>query len=109
MYLSSQVELMRMSLEKECEETRTKITSLTDNEYAVAKADVDRLRQELGQPPLPSLQTTLEEKTAQYLTERRLNGNGNDSQAGTPGATAGHKRGSASLDASGSGDRKSVV
>lgn len=48
-----------------CRETRAKITQLTETDYAVAKADVDRLRKELGQPPLPSLQNTLEEKTSQ--------------------------------------------
>ena len=44
---------------------QSKIQTLSDGEYAVAKGDVDRLRQELGQPPLPSLQMTLEEKSAQ--------------------------------------------
>ena len=50
-----------------CRDTRTKITQLTETDYAVAKADVDRLRKELGQPPLPSLQQTLEEKTSQFV------------------------------------------
>ncbi|KAF7778443.1 hypothetical protein Agabi119p4_2788 [Agaricus bisporus var. burnettii] len=68
-------DIMEVSLEKECIDLRTKITQLTDGDYGVAKRDVDKLRQELGQPPLPSLQETLEEKTAQYLNERRLNGN----------------------------------
>ncbi|KAF8163716.1 hypothetical protein B0H34DRAFT_781321 [Crassisporium funariophilum] len=70
-----EVDLMEASIEKECQDTRAKITQLTDGDYAIAKADVDRLRQELGQPPLPSLQNTLDEKTSQYLNERRLNGN----------------------------------
>ena len=48
-----------------CQDTRAKIAQLTDGDYAIAKADVDRLRQELGQPPLPSLQSTLDEKTNQ--------------------------------------------
>ncbi|KAF9562750.1 hypothetical protein CPC08DRAFT_816943 [Agrocybe pediades] len=86
------VDLMYASLEKECSETRSKIDTLTKTDYAVAKADVDRLRAELGQPPLPSLQSTLDEKTSQYLNERRLNGNENQNQAsaslqrGTPTA-----------------------
>ncbi len=46
---------------------RQKIKAITDSEYTVAKQEVDRLRQELGQPPLPSLQTTLEEKSAEYV------------------------------------------
>ena len=48
-----------------CQDARAKIAQLTDGDYAIAKADVDRLRQELGQPPLPSLQSTLDEKTNQ--------------------------------------------
>ena len=67
-----------------CHELQSKITQLSDGEYAIAKNDVDRLRQELGQAPLPSLQQTLEERTTQYLTERRLNGNENgDSSTGS--------------------------
>lgn len=48
-----------------CNDLRSKITQLTDGEYAVAKRDVDRLRGQLGQPPMPNLQETLEEKTTQ--------------------------------------------
>ena len=44
-----------------------KIKTITDGEYASAKQEFDRLRQELGQPPLPSLQSTLEEKSAEYV------------------------------------------
>ena len=33
----------------------------------MSKQEVDRLRQELGQPPLPSLQATLEEKSSQCV------------------------------------------
>ena len=44
---------------------RLQINALTEGEYAVAKRDVDRLRVELGQQPLPSLQSTLDEKSAQ--------------------------------------------
>ncbi|PPQ72427.1 hypothetical protein CVT26_003790 [Gymnopilus dilepis] len=85
------VDLMESTLEKECRETRNKIAQLTENEYAIAKRDVDRLRAELGQPPLPSLQSTLEEKSAQYLNERRLSGQEGQSQSasgrGTPSGT----------------------
>ncbi|EAU88957.1 hypothetical protein CC1G_10085 [Coprinopsis cinerea okayama7 len=74
---------------RECEDLRTKITQLSEGEYAIAKADVDRLRADLGQPPLPSLQQTLEERTAQFLTERRLNGNEPDYAGGsTPGPSS---------------------
>lgn len=50
-----------------CAELRARIQQITDGEYATAKRDVDALRAELGQPPLPSLQTTLEEKSQQYV------------------------------------------
>ena len=49
-----------------CAELRARIQQITDGEYANAKRDVDALRAELGQPPLPSLQATLEEKSQQY-------------------------------------------
>ncbi|KAG6888147.1 hypothetical protein C0995_010316 [Termitomyces sp. Mi166 len=58
-------DLMESTIERECSEIRTKMNTLTEGEYAVAKSDVDRLRQELGQPPLPSLQSILDEKTNQ--------------------------------------------
>jgi hypothetical protein len=48
-----------------CAELRARIQQITDGEYATAKRDVDALRAELGQPPLPSLQATLEEKSQQ--------------------------------------------
>ncbi|KAJ3756227.1 hypothetical protein EV360DRAFT_95809 [Lentinula raphanica] len=69
-----QADMLEGNLERECATLRSQITTLSDGEYAVAKADVDRLRVELGQPPLPSLQTMLDEKAANFLTERRLNG-----------------------------------
>ncbi|PFH48485.1 hypothetical protein AMATHDRAFT_81757 [Amanita thiersii Skay4041] len=70
-------DLMEVTIKKECDELRQKIDQLTEGDYAAAKKDVDRLRQELGQSPLPSLHATLEEKKVQYLNERRLNGNEN--------------------------------
>ena len=48
-----------------------KVKHLTDGEYAAAKSDVDRLREELGHPPLPSLQALLEEKTSTYVSSPR--------------------------------------
>ena len=47
-----------------CEELRSKIKVITDGEYSVSKREVDKLRQELGEEPLPSLQTMLDEKSA---------------------------------------------
>ncbi|KAH9059982.1 hypothetical protein EDB87DRAFT_1674846 [Lactarius vividus] len=67
-------DMMEAQLNNECTELRTRIQQITDGEYATAKRDVDALRAELGQPPLPSLQATLEEKSQQYLQERRLGG-----------------------------------
>jgi len=69
-------DLLEASITRECADLRVTITALTDGDYAVAKQDVDQLRQELGQAPLPSLQSTLDEKSSQYLNERRLNGDG---------------------------------
>ncbi|KAG9318748.1 hypothetical protein JVU11DRAFT_847 [Chiua virens] len=67
-------DLLEASISRECAELRQQIGALQDGEYAAAKTEVDRLRQELGQPPLPPLQATLDEKTAQYLRDRRVNG-----------------------------------
>ncbi|KAF8559855.1 hypothetical protein OG21DRAFT_1390418, partial [Imleria badia] len=60
--------------DRRCAELRQQIAALQDGEYAAAKTEVDRLRQELGQAPLPPLQATLDEKTSQYLRDRRVNG-----------------------------------
>jgi hypothetical protein len=51
-----------------CTELQQKIQTLTDGEYTNAKAEVDKLRQELGQEPVPSLQTLIEEKSAQCVS-----------------------------------------
>lgn len=62
------------NISKDCMNLRNKIQIITDGEYAEARRMVDALRTELGQPPAPSLQQSLEEKNAAYLNERRLNG-----------------------------------
>ncbi|KAF9246242.1 hypothetical protein BU15DRAFT_85022 [Melanogaster broomeanus] len=67
-------DLLEASISRECSELRQQIGVLQEGEYAAAKADVDRLRAELGQPPLPPLQATLDEKTSQYLRDLRVNG-----------------------------------
>lgn len=54
-----------------CADLRARIQQITDGEYATAKRDVDALRAELGQPPLPGLQATLEEKSQQYVRQKR--------------------------------------
>ena len=51
-----------------CSDLRLKIQTITDGEYAIAKRDVDQLRAELGQPPLPNLQETLEERKRESVT-----------------------------------------
>ncbi|OSD08259.1 hypothetical protein PYCCODRAFT_1421247 [Trametes coccinea BRFM310] len=78
-------DIQEATLNKEVSELQHKIKSISEGDYAAAKNDVDRLRQELGQPPLPSLQTTLEEKSAEYLKALRL-------QAEAANATSGTKR-----------------
>ncbi|KZT23951.1 hypothetical protein NEOLEDRAFT_1135776 [Neolentinus lepideus HHB14362 ss-1] len=65
-----QADLLEAGLTKECTDLEAKINVLADGDYAIAKRDVDRLRQELGQPPLPSLRQTLEEKGTTYLKDR---------------------------------------
>ncbi|KAF8136663.1 hypothetical protein EV363DRAFT_1320164 [Boletus edulis] len=67
-------DLLEASISRECAELRQHVAVLQDGEYAAAKSEVDRLRQELGQAPLPPLQATLDEKTSQYLRDRRVNG-----------------------------------
>ena len=47
-----------------CDDLRSKIQTITDGEYSNSKREVDKLRQELGQEPLPSLQNMLDEKSA---------------------------------------------
>ncbi|KAG7093083.1 hypothetical protein E1B28_009371 [Marasmius oreades] len=66
-------DILTSSIEKECTDLRNKISHLSEGDYALAKRHVDQLRKELGRSPLPSLQSMLDEKSVQYLTERRLN------------------------------------
>ncbi|KAI0672654.1 hypothetical protein C8Q78DRAFT_936729, partial [Trametes maxima] len=76
-------DIQEATLNKEVNDLQHKIKAISEGEYSVAKQDVDRLRQELGQPPLPSLQTTLEEKSAEYLKALRLQVDATSSSAGT--------------------------
>ncbi|KAM5530299.1 hypothetical protein V8D89_009769 [Ganoderma adspersum] len=87
-------DLAEATLSKEVNDLQTKIRSITEGEYTVAKQDVDRLRHELGQLPLPSLQSTLEEKSAEYLKALRL-------QAEAASAATGTKRPGEELGADG--------
>ncbi|KAJ7073674.1 hypothetical protein C8F01DRAFT_1097997 [Mycena amicta] len=66
-------DLLETSLERERTLLRGKIASLSEgnSEYALAKSEVDRLRADLGQLPLPSLQETLDGRGAGYLEQRR--------------------------------------
>ncbi|KAF8582295.1 hypothetical protein K439DRAFT_1351553 [Ramaria rubella] len=61
----------KVSSQLACEELRGKIKTITDGEYAASKREVDSLRQELGQEPLPSLQNMLDEKSAASTTKKR--------------------------------------
>ncbi|EPQ57761.1 hypothetical protein GLOTRDRAFT_71619 [Gloeophyllum trabeum ATCC 11539] len=76
-------DLLEASLSKECQDLNAKIKVISDGDYAIAKRDVDRLRQELGQPPLPSLKEILEEKGIAYLKDRMKAG---DKRAAADGA-----------------------
>jgi len=67
-------DLMEATIDKECNELRAKIRSVSDGDYSAAKHQVDSLRAELGMPPMPSLQQAMAEKSAAYLNDRRLNG-----------------------------------
>jgi hypothetical protein len=58
------VDLSESSLLKEINEFKNQIKTVTDGEYGTIKKEVDTIRSELGMPPLPSLQATLEEKSA---------------------------------------------
>ena len=48
-----------------CPTLRQQIAAQTEGEYANAKREVDAIRAELGQAPLPTLQNTIDEKTSQ--------------------------------------------
>ncbi|KIJ44306.1 hypothetical protein M422DRAFT_60119 [Sphaerobolus stellatus SS14] len=67
------VDILEATINKECDDLRSRIQQITEGDYNSAKSEVDRLRQELGQEPMPSLQHMLEEKSAAYLRGRRLN------------------------------------
>ncbi|KDQ14593.1 hypothetical protein BOTBODRAFT_32725 [Botryobasidium botryosum FD-172 SS1] len=82
---------LESSLMKECNEAKAKIQSISDGEYADSKREVDALRAELGLPPVRSLQSTLDEKAASYLNQRRLQqstGQASTSVTNTPAPVA---------------------
>ncbi|KAJ7202410.1 hypothetical protein GGX14DRAFT_699229 [Mycena pura] len=60
----TQADLLESSLDRERVALSAKIAALSEGEYGAAKAEVDRLRAELGQPPLPSLREMLDGKGA---------------------------------------------
>ena len=78
-----QADFAQGTLDRECDALRAKIQALSEGEYVIAKNEVDRLRAGLGQEPLPSLQQILEERRAQYLEERRRQGNEGENTAGS--------------------------
>ncbi|KAF9532815.1 hypothetical protein CPB83DRAFT_758687 [Crepidotus variabilis] len=88
-------DISEAQIRKECNDTRSKIEQLTNGDYAVAKTDVDKLRAELGQPPMPSLQETLEERKSQYLNERRLNGTASQQTASSSASASAANSGTA--------------
>ncbi|CAE6455592.1 unnamed protein product [Rhizoctonia solani] len=58
------IDLSESALQRDVNEFKNKIKSITEGEYGAAKREVDTIRKELGMPPLPSLQVTLDEKGA---------------------------------------------
>ncbi|CAE6439568.1 unnamed protein product [Rhizoctonia solani] len=58
------IDLSESGLQREVNEFKNKIKCITEGEYGDAKKEVEKIRKELGMPPLPSLQVTLEEKGA---------------------------------------------
>ncbi|KAG8721490.1 hypothetical protein FRC08_012623 [Ceratobasidium sp. 394] len=58
------VDLSESAVLKEINEFKSQIKTITEGEYGTAKKEADTIRCELGMPPLPSLQDTLEEKSA---------------------------------------------
>ncbi|KAJ7643876.1 hypothetical protein FB45DRAFT_896323 [Roridomyces roridus] len=89
----NQADLLLSSLQRECTSLQSKIATLSAGEYAVAKADVDKLRSDLGQLPLPGLQQTLEGRGVGYLDERRTAGPSNmHTIQPPPGATTVEKK-----------------
>lgn len=63
----SDVQLIYVQLPR-CSDLRLKIQTITEGEYAIAKRDVEQLRAELGQTPLPNLQETLEERKRESVS-----------------------------------------
>jgi len=68
------LDLSIKALDRDCDEIKREISHITEGDYTMAKQRVDELRQELGHPPLPTLQSIMDERAASYLTERRLKG-----------------------------------
>ncbi|KAG8894725.1 ADP/ATP carrier protein [Tulasnella sp. 403] len=60
-----------------CDDIRRKVQELTDGEYATAKREVDKLRQELGLDPSKTIESQLEEKAR----KRRNSTNGGVGEA----------------------------
>ncbi|KIY71089.1 hypothetical protein CYLTODRAFT_419227 [Cylindrobasidium torrendii FP15055 ss-10] len=77
-------DLLQATIEHECTDLRERITRIENGEYNQARREVDRLRAELKQPPLPSVQSTLDERSSQFLTEKRLNGEPGKRPRGRP-------------------------
>ncbi|KAF9652890.1 hypothetical protein BDM02DRAFT_3108526 [Thelephora ganbajun] len=77
-------DIMEATLTRECSDLRLKIQTITDGEYAIAKRDVDQLRAELGQPPLPNLQETLEERKREFMHQQITNNSGSNNNNNNP-------------------------
>ncbi|KAJ7879026.1 hypothetical protein B0H14DRAFT_3082972 [Mycena olivaceomarginata] len=95
----NQADLLEATLDRERALLKAKIAQLSEGEYRAAKTDVDRLRAELGQPPLPTLQETLDGRgagstTANGTGEHIVAAGGEDGGGGQVKRPRGRPRGS---------------
>ncbi|KAG8796760.1 hypothetical protein FRC12_000010 [Ceratobasidium sp. 428] len=92
------VDLSESAILKEINEFKSQIKTITEGEYGAAKTEVDTIRSELGMPALPSLQDTLEEKSARgFVSHISLFG----TDVGSPTGSSANKRRLAQSDDSG--------
>jgi len=67
----SPVNITTLNWQFRCIDLRGRIQTITENEYAQAKEDVDKLRKELGQSPIQSIQETLNQRESAWLESVR--------------------------------------
>ncbi|KAG8986363.1 hypothetical protein FRB90_004061 [Tulasnella sp. 427] len=78
------VDLEESKAQKECDDLRKTIFELEHGDYSLAKAEVDKLRRELGMPETESLQSQLEQRA--NAKQRRSSTGGNPGDSASPGS-----------------------